>query len=108
VVQQLNAALLFAAGFLVRPLGGLLFGYLADHQGTARRADAFCLIDVLGLPFALTVSIFGGTADSVASWFKLLGHEAWFYYYLTGMIRYFACGLRAHARHQSRFGNASS
>src|ERR1700746_452447 len=33
VAQQLNAALLFAAGFLVRPLGGWLFGYLADHRG---------------------------------------------------------------------------
>ena len=33
VVQQLNAALLFAGGFLVRPLGGWLFGYLADHHG---------------------------------------------------------------------------
>src|SRR5437764_15211661 len=33
VVQQLNAALLFAAGFLVRPLGGWLFGHLADHHG---------------------------------------------------------------------------
>src|SRR5499425_473924 len=33
VVQQLNAALLFAAGFLVRPLGGWLFGYLADQHG---------------------------------------------------------------------------
>src|SRR3981189_3515524 len=31
VVQQLNAALLFAAGFLVRPLGGWLFGHLADR-----------------------------------------------------------------------------
>jgi hypothetical protein len=29
---------------------------------------------------------FGGTADSVALWFKSLGHEDWFYYYLTGMI----------------------
>src|SRR5262249_3799636 len=33
VVQQLNTALLFAFGFLVRPLGGWLFGYLADHYG---------------------------------------------------------------------------
>src|ERR1700735_3172367 len=32
-VQQLNLALIFAAGFLVRPLGGWLFGYLADHHG---------------------------------------------------------------------------
>src|SRR3974390_1425518 len=33
VVQQLNAAVLVGAGFLVRPLGGWLFGYLADHHG---------------------------------------------------------------------------
>src|SRR5262245_10102752 len=33
VAQQLNAAVLFAAGFLVRPLGGWLFGHLADHYG---------------------------------------------------------------------------
>src|SRR5215468_166750 len=33
VVQQLNAALVFAIGFIMRPLGGLLFGYLADHHG---------------------------------------------------------------------------
>jgi MHS family alpha-ketoglutarate permease-like MFS transporter len=40
----------------------------------------------VGLPYALTVSIFGGTADSLALWFKSIGHESWFYYYLTGMI----------------------
>src|SRR5712671_2353078 len=40
----------------------------------------------VGLPYALTVSIFGGTADSVALWFKFIGHESWFYYYLTAMI----------------------
>lgn len=40
----------------------------------------------VGLPYALTVSIFGGTIDSVALWFKSVGHETWFYYYLTGMI----------------------
>lgn len=33
VVQQLNAATLFAAGFIVRPLGGWLFGHLADRHG---------------------------------------------------------------------------
>jgi MHS family alpha-ketoglutarate permease-like MFS transporter len=40
----------------------------------------------VGLPYALTVSIFGGSAESVALWFKSKGHETWFYYYLTGMI----------------------
>ena len=33
VVQQLNAAILFAFGFIVRPIGGWLFGHLADHYG---------------------------------------------------------------------------
>jgi len=33
VVQQLNAAILFAIGFIVRPIGGWFFGHLADHYG---------------------------------------------------------------------------
>jgi MFS transporter, MHS family, alpha-ketoglutarate permease len=40
----------------------------------------------VGLPYALTVSIFGGTAESIALGFKSAGHETWFYYYLTGVI----------------------
>jgi MHS family alpha-ketoglutarate permease-like MFS transporter len=40
----------------------------------------------VGLPYAVTVSIFGGTAESMALWFKSIGHERWFYYYLTGLI----------------------
>ena len=35
---------------------------------------------------AITVSVFGGTAPAVALYFKSLGHEDWFYYYLSGMI----------------------
>jgi MHS family alpha-ketoglutarate permease-like MFS transporter len=40
----------------------------------------------VGLPYAITVSIFGGTAESVALSFKNAGHERWFYYYLTACI----------------------
>jgi MFS transporter, MHS family, alpha-ketoglutarate permease len=40
----------------------------------------------VGVPYALTVSIFGGTASVVALKFKSYGHESWFYYYLAGMI----------------------
>jgi MFS transporter, MHS family, alpha-ketoglutarate permease len=40
----------------------------------------------VGLPYAITVSIFGGTAESIALWFKSIGHEAWFSYYLTAVI----------------------
>ncbi|MBX9711622.1 MAG: MFS transporter [Xanthobacteraceae bacterium] len=40
----------------------------------------------VGVPYALTVSIFGGTAPAIALYFKSLGHEEWFYYYLSGII----------------------
>jgi MHS family alpha-ketoglutarate permease-like MFS transporter len=40
----------------------------------------------VGLPYAITVSVFGGTAESLALWFKSIGHETWFYYYLTALI----------------------
>jgi MHS family alpha-ketoglutarate permease-like MFS transporter len=40
----------------------------------------------VGLPYAITVSIFGGTAESIALWFKSIGHEPWFSYYLTAVI----------------------
>ncbi|MBP2302013.1 MFS transporter [Azospirillum picis] len=40
----------------------------------------------VGLPYALTVSIFGGTAEYFALWFKNAGHETWFYWYVTGCI----------------------
>jgi MHS family alpha-ketoglutarate permease-like MFS transporter len=40
----------------------------------------------VGVPYALTVSIFGGTAPAIALWFKSIGHETWFFYYLAAMI----------------------
>jgi MHS family alpha-ketoglutarate permease-like MFS transporter len=40
----------------------------------------------VALPYAITTSIFGGPAESIALWFKSIGHEAWFSYYLTGVI----------------------
>jgi MHS family alpha-ketoglutarate permease-like MFS transporter len=40
----------------------------------------------VGLPYALTVSIFGGTAEYVGTWLKLAGHESWFFWYVTGCI----------------------
>jgi MHS family alpha-ketoglutarate permease-like MFS transporter len=40
----------------------------------------------VGLPYAITVSVFGGTAPAIALYFKSIGHEPWFYYYLSGVI----------------------
>src|SRR4029077_6922127 len=40
----------------------------------------------VGLPFAVTTAIFGGPAESIALWFKSIGHEIWFSYYLSIVI----------------------
>ncbi len=40
----------------------------------------------VGLPSAIAISIFGGTAEYVALWFKQAGHERWFYWYVSGCI----------------------
>jgi len=40
----------------------------------------------VGLPYAITTSIFGGPAESIALWFKSIGHEVWFSYYLSSVI----------------------
>ncbi len=40
----------------------------------------------VGLPYALTVSIFGGTAEYIALWFRSIGQETGFYWYVTACI----------------------
>ena len=40
----------------------------------------------VALPYAVAASIFGGPVESIALWFKSIGHERWFYYYLTAVI----------------------
>src|SRR5215468_1191847 len=65
VVQQLNAAVLFAATFLMRPLGGWLFGYLADHFG--RR---------LSLTLSVVCMCFGSLMIAVTPSFATIGFAA--------------------------------
>ena len=38
----------------------------------------------VGLPYALTVAIFGGSTEYVALWVKDAGHEPVFFYYVAG------------------------
>lgn len=40
----------------------------------------------VGLPYAIAVSLFGGTAEYIALWFKTIGHESLFYWYVTGCV----------------------
>ena len=37
----------------------------------------------VGFPYAVAVSVFGGTAEYLALWAKSAGHEEWFYWYVT-------------------------
>ncbi|GAN68153.1 alpha-ketoglutarate/sugar transporter [Acetobacter orleanensis NRIC 0473] len=41
----------------------------------------------VALPYAVTVSVFGGTTEYIALWCKQAGHEGWFAYYVS------ACAL---------------
>jgi len=40
----------------------------------------------VGFPYAITVALFGGTAEYVALYLKSIGHEAVFYWYVTACI----------------------
>ncbi|MDN4011898.1 MFS transporter [Chryseobacterium gambrini] len=40
----------------------------------------------VGLPYALTVAVFGGTAEYIALWFKQANVEHYFYWYITACI----------------------
>ena len=40
----------------------------------------------VGLPYAVTVSVFGGTAEYLALWAKSAGHEAWYFWYVTACV----------------------
>lgn len=40
----------------------------------------------VGLPYAITVSLFGGSAEMIALAFKNIGHEALFYWYVTACV----------------------
>ncbi|SHN11245.1 MFS transporter [Mucilaginibacter sp. OK098] len=37
----------------------------------------------VGFPYAIAVSLFGGTAEYIALWFKNDHHQEWFYWYVT-------------------------
>jgi MHS family alpha-ketoglutarate permease-like MFS transporter len=40
----------------------------------------------VGFPYGVTVAVFGGTAEFIALWFKSIGSESLFYYYVAACI----------------------
>lgn len=49
----------------------------------------------VALPFAIANAVFGGTAEYVALWLKGIGHERWFYVYISALA---ALSLIAYVR----------
>lgn len=39
----------------------------------------------VSFPYAIANALFGGTAEYLALWLKSVGHEAWFFWYVTGV-----------------------
>ena len=64
-MQQLNAATLFAAGFIVRPIGGWLFGHIADRYG--RR---------LSLTVSVLMMCFGSLIIALTPTYETIGFAA--------------------------------
>ncbi len=77
----------FTAFLLVLAALLIVTGYTAINAVV--KAELFpAHIRALGvaLPYALANAVFGGTAEYVALWFKSVGLERGFYWYVTGMI----------------------
>ncbi len=40
----------------------------------------------VGFPYGMTVAVFGGTVEYVALWLKHIGHEDWFFFYVSATV----------------------
>jgi len=79
------------AFFLIAAAWLIVSGYTAINAVVkAELFPAAIRATGVGLPYAIAVSVFGGSAEYVALWFKSLGLESGFYWYATGVI---ACTL---------------
>jgi MHS family alpha-ketoglutarate permease-like MFS transporter len=97
IMTSLETANTFQAAFLF-VLAGLTTNALYTSISAVVKAELFpAEIRALGvgLPYALAVSIFGGTAEYIALWFKGIGHERIFYWYVTACI---GCSLVVYIR----------
>ncbi len=88
LLTRLATAGSFAAALSLLTLALLVVsGYTAINAVV--KAELFPTnVRALGVafPYAIAVSVFGGTAEYLALWFKNMGHESWFYWYVTVLI----------------------
>lgn len=70
-------------------LGGLVIVSFYTAVNAVVKAELFpaaVRATGVGFPYAVAVSLFGGSAEYVALWFKDGGHEPWFFVYVSVMI----------------------
>ncbi|HEX3754797.1 MAG TPA: MFS transporter [Rhizomicrobium sp.] len=70
-------------------LGGMLLQTGYSATGSVVKAELFPTgVRTLGvgLPYAIANAIFGGSAETLALWFKSIGHETGFYIYASVML----------------------
>ena len=94
----ISSALVVVANHSAAVDGPLLYGLLGRRAVFLIKAEMFPAdIRALGvaLPFAIANVIFGGTAEYVALYLKNIGHERWFYIYISALA---ACSLVAYIR----------
>jgi MHS family alpha-ketoglutarate permease-like MFS transporter len=82
-----------ALGLVLAPL--VLLGGYTSISGLIKAELFPAHIRTLGvaLPYAVGNTLFGGTAEYVALWFKQAGAESGFYWYLTAIIGMAAIGF---------------
>lgn len=82
-----HATSLWSAFFLILVALVIVSGYTAINAVVkAELFPAEVRALGVGLPYALTVALFGGTAEYLALYFKNQGHESYYYWYVTGCI----------------------
>jgi len=77
----------FSAFFLVT--GALAVVSLYTSISGIVKSEMFpAQVRALGVGFAYAIgnALFGGTAEYFALWFKSIGHESWFFWYVTAMM----------------------
>lgn len=85
----------WAAFFLIAGAWIIVSGYTSINAVVkAELFPASIRATGVGLPYAIAVSVFGGTSEYVALWFKSIGNESGFYWYVTAIM---SCSLLVYA-----------
>lgn len=88
LMTALGKASQFASGFILSLLALMIVACYTSINAVVKAELFSQKVRALGVafPYALTVAIFGGTAEYIALWFKHIGHESYYFIYVTVAI----------------------